>query len=111
MDVLLFLLILAVLIIQINNGSKLSSRLQKGKHYTMRFGKDLRMPAYDLYNFRTSIPEELPALQIRNIKPVVKETKEIGTPTFFTSRRMIWAALILVIALLGFITLRMVRER
>lgn len=85
--------------------------LQKGKWYSVRFGKGLRIPSYDLYNFRSSIPEKIPALQIKNIKPIVEETQGDSSPTFFTSRRMIWVAIIVVIVLLGFITLRMVRER
>jgi hypothetical protein len=88
--------------------------LEKSKSYQIRFGNDtVGFPSYDLKYFEKLIPSQLTTLKIGNIN----ETKNIiVTPakrpyTFFTDKKFIWAAIALIILLLGAVTFRMLKEK
>jgi hypothetical protein len=84
--------------------------LTKGQSYTIGFtGKDVAPPSYDLEYFRDSIPANAQVLKISDLKPILKPTAS-GAPTFFTSKTIIWIAIGGVIVLLGFMSLKLVRE-
>jgi hypothetical protein len=84
--------------------------LKKNDTYTIRFGKDLQAPSYDLGFFRDSIPENTTILQAQHVQqiPVIKTTVE--SKTFFTNRIIIWIAIIAVIVVLGLMSVKMIRE-
>jgi len=83
--------------------------LSKGEHKLM-FGKpELQAPNYDLQNFRDSIPASLQQLKPGAAKSI-KEEQASETPTFFTNRLVIWAAIIVVIGVLGLLAVKMTRE-
>jgi hypothetical protein len=84
--------------------------LRKGEEYSLKFGgADLRIPNYDLVNFKDSIPAHLVSLKAGPLTKI--ETSRAGeNPTFFTSKAIIWIAIIAVIGVLGFMAIRMARE-
>jgi hypothetical protein len=84
--------------------------LTKGEAYTIGFtGKDVAAPSYDLEYFRDSIPANAQILRIGNLQPIEAGTVS-GSPTVFTNTTIIWVAIGAVIVLLGFMSLKMVRE-
>lgn len=84
--------------------------LKKDEGYTVRFGSDNEAsPDYDLDFFRDSIPGNASVLNILELKPVETQLPT-DSPTFFTSKTIIWIAIGAVIALLGFMSLKLVRE-
>ncbi|HET9053247.1 MAG TPA: hypothetical protein VFM90_03690, partial [Cyclobacteriaceae bacterium] len=88
----------------------LTAWLTKGQAYTVGFtGKDTSPPRYDLAYFRDSIPANAQVLKINDLQPIVTEPVS-GDPTFFTSKTIIWIAIGAVIILLGFMSLRLVKE-
>lgn len=85
--------------------------LEPGKNYRIVFGKDLQAPAYDLEFFKDSIPSNPSTLEIGELKENVKPATDTTTPTYFTNRNLIWIAIIFVIAILGFMSYRMLNEK
>lgn len=84
--------------------------LTKEQSYTIDFtGNDVAPPSYDLEYFRDSIPSNVQVLKITDLHPVTVQA-DSGTPTFFTSKTIIWIAIGAVIMLLGFMSLRLVKE-
>ncbi|MBL0740846.1 hypothetical protein [Chryseolinea lacunae] len=89
----------------------LTAYLKKGDSYTLKVGEEtLGSPSYDLAFFRDSIPQQPPVLSAGNITLLKQKTKVEGTPTFFTSTAFIWGAVVLVIAILGFMSVRLLKE-
>ncbi len=88
----------------------LTTWLIADNQYVLKAGAPtLSSPVYDLAFFRDSIPDQLPVLNLESIKSIdVKDAK--ATPEFFTSTLFIWAAIVIVILVLGFMTVRMLRE-
>jgi hypothetical protein len=72
-------------------------------------GKDQSAPVYDIAYFRDSIPD-VPAQVVAG--DLVLQAKTVANPSFtlFTNRNIIWVAIILVVALLGFMSRRLIRE-
>jgi hypothetical protein len=84
--------------------------LKKGETYTVRFGgEDQASPTYDLEYFRDSIPVQVQVLKINNVQRA-KITAAPESTTFFTSKKIIWIAIGAVIILLGFMSLKLVKE-
>lgn len=84
--------------------------LTKGQSYTLGFkGKDAVPPSYDLEYFRDSIPSNARVLKISNLQATPAQTVS-ESPTFFTSKTIIWVAIGGVITLLGFMSLKLVKE-
>lgn len=84
--------------------------LKKGSVYSIKMGSsDLPQPVYDLEFFRDSISAQSRVL-IPSKLILYEVLKPSGTKTFFTSRYIIWAALIVVIIVLGFMSVRMIQD-
>lgn len=84
--------------------------LETGRDYRIALGDHLDKPKYDLEFFKDSIPSHTSELEIGKLK----ERSILETPkskTFFTDPKFIWAAIILVGALLAGMTVRMLREK
>jgi hypothetical protein len=85
--------------------------LKKDEAYTMKFGPDeLAMPGYDLAFFRDSIPDNPGLLAIGPITSVKKIETVETSPTIFTNRNIVWVAIVLVVGVLGFMSLRMAKD-
>lgn len=84
--------------------------LKKDDSYALKFAKDLPVPSYDLVFFADSIPEFPPVIEASAVVSLQTE-KSVETETvIFTSSRIVWLAIILVIIVLGFMSVKMVRE-
>lgn len=78
--------------------------------YKLKFGTpDLAAPHYDLVNFRDSIPDNLVQLKPGPAR-TIQQDEESESPTFFTNRLIIWAAIIVVMGVLGILAIRMTKE-
>jgi hypothetical protein len=84
--------------------------LKKDEIYSVRFGADNQAaPTYDLEHFRDSIPAKVQVLRINDLRPVGVAAATKPT-TIFTSKTLIWIAIGAVIILLGYMSLKLVRE-
>lgn len=84
--------------------------LEKDHSYVIGFKTpDTAAPRYDLQYFRDSIPAQAQVLHIAGLQPVLTPAVA-GDATFFTSKAIIWIAIGAVILLLGYMSLRLVRE-
>ncbi len=98
---------------QLNNC--ITAQLQKDKKYSLRFGSKEMLPAeYDIKYFQDKIPSNTPTVYTGDIVNIKKQpasnAQEQESYTFFTNKKMVWAVIILVILLLGFVSLKMLRE-
>jgi hypothetical protein len=84
--------------------------LKKDTPYTLKFGKDLTVPSYDLVFFADSIPEFPTVIWAAGIRPILQSQSVAKDETLFTNNNIIWGALVIVIAALGFMSVKMVRE-
>jgi hypothetical protein len=85
--------------------------LKKGEKYTLRFGDEqLVEPSYDLAFFKDSLSYQSTVLKIQDVRAIQQAGKKEESPTFFTDKRVIWVAIILVIGILGFMSVRLIRE-
>lgn len=88
----------------------LTAWLKKNDQYTIRFGQpDLKAPVYDLPFFKDSIPSQVKVLEAGEINKV-KKIPPGRFETFFTTRTIIWIAIVVVILVLGFMSARLIRE-
>lgn len=85
--------------------------LQANTHYSVKIGNDsTAAPQYDLGYFRDSIPLSPPLIQHEKLSLIKRETLAKEPTTFFTSKLFIWSAIIVVISVLAFMSVKMVRE-
>ncbi|MFL5730285.1 MAG: hypothetical protein ACJ75J_12435, partial [Cytophagaceae bacterium] len=80
--------------------------------YTIKFSDPaLAAPSYDLQHFQDKIPADLPGISPGDVKDisVIKETSAEHQP-FFKSPWFVWGAIIVVVILLGFMSVKMVRD-
>lgn len=85
--------------------------LTKDQSYSVGFkGKDSAAPSYDLEFFRDSIPANAQVLKVTSLQTTAAALQVSETPTFFTSKTIIWVAIGAVIILLGFMSLKLARE-
>lgn len=84
--------------------------LQKTASYYLAFGnEETALPEYDLAYFKDSIPANLPVIDPTSLKSL-NTLPEQKPATIFTNKNIIWVAIVLVIALLGFMSYRMLQE-
>lgn len=84
--------------------------LKKGDHYTIKVGDTgMAAPQYDLGFFRDNIPD-LPPVLLPGPVRLFEETSTPAAPTFFTNSIIIWIAIGAVIAVLGFMAVKMANE-
>ncbi|HEU5290843.1 MAG TPA: hypothetical protein VFU05_09390 [Cyclobacteriaceae bacterium] len=87
----------------------LTAWLTKGQSYSVKLGEmELQAPVYDIGFFKDSIPDQPQVLSLGPVSIFEKKSEE--SPTYFTNRSIIWVAIVIVIIVLGFMTMRMVNE-
>jgi hypothetical protein len=87
------------------------ARLEKSKQYELRFGDSLlQAPRYDLKYFQSVIPGGLTELTPGSIVELKQAAAAQEPKSFFTDKRFIWIALVIVIFLLGFVTYKMMGD-
>jgi hypothetical protein len=85
--------------------------LKKGEKYTLRFGDEqFTEPSYDLAFFKDSLSYQSTVLRVQDLHVIQEAAEKEESPTFFTDKRVIWVAIILVIGILGFMSVRLIRE-
>jgi hypothetical protein len=89
----------------------LTAWLDAGHTYKVAIAeRTIAAPTYDLIMFQDSIPRTLPSLVLGAVTSLEKEKEEVVAPTYFTNRNIIWVAIIAVIAILGTMSVRMLRD-
>jgi len=88
--------------------------LEKGKQYQLRFGDSLlTAPNYDIKYFQSVIPQSnLKILYPGKVAEIKQEPKResMDIKSIWNDKRFVWAALLVVILLLGFVTFRLMRD-
>jgi hypothetical protein len=88
----------------------LTAYLKKDETHTIKIGAaDLRAPVYDIGYFKDSIPQNIATLNAGALI-MADQISTSGSKTFFSSKLIIWGAIIAVIVILGFMALRMINE-
>jgi hypothetical protein len=88
----------------------LTAWLHKDTQYTIQFGQHtLSPPVYDLGFFKDSIPKGVKILEPGEIKILTKSGAETQE-TFFTDKNIIWAAIVVVMLILGYMSVKLIRE-
>jgi len=83
--------------------------LQKGKSYKLNFGaKGVSAPVYDLINFKDSISSVSPVALGAIVS--IAQTKAQAASAGPSNKTLIWAALAIVLLLLGVMSTRMIKE-
>ncbi len=86
--------------------------LEPGRDYRIAIGNDsLEAPVYDLGFFRDSIPAHPTEIEVGNLKERSVVKTEETSPTYFKDKRIIWAAILLVMAFLAGMVSRMLRDK
>lgn len=89
---------------------QLIMRLNAGENYFFLYGsKDIEAPSYDLVHFKDHIPDSVTV-----ITPQTEEyigQPETHQPPLFENKLWLWATMALIIAILGFFTLKMMKNR
>ena len=88
----------------------LTAYLKSGTTHTVDVGQEsLSTPAYDLAFFKDSIPDQ-PQVVHAGVITVFEQKQAETSPTFFTTKAFIWVAVIGVIAVLGFMSVKLLKE-
>jgi hypothetical protein len=88
----------------------LTAYLKSGAAHTLDVGSpSLSTPSYDLAFFKDSIPDQPQVIHTGSIT-VFPQRQTETSPTFFTTTAFIWAAVIAVIAVLGFMSVKLLKE-
>lgn len=90
----------------------LTAYLENNNQYSLKFGSTkASAPIYDLSYFQDSIPGNIPLASVDNLSKITipEITGRIESPAF-TKKLAIWSGIGGVVILLGFITIKMVRE-
>ena len=86
--------------------------LEKDKRYVLRFGNDtVYAPKYDLrYQEDSLVTYELPVVTTGARIARAPQAPEVEAYSLWKDRRLIWAAFAVVVALLGWMSVKMLRE-
>jgi len=87
--------------------------LEENHSYKVAFGSTgFNLPNYDIGYFKDSIPDNASVIEPAAVKVYDKPKEVVAvSPTIFTDRNIIWVAIFLVIGVLGFMSVRMLREK
>jgi hypothetical protein len=89
----------------------LTAWMDKNKAYALKVGdKDMAAPVYDLSFFQRDIPENPEVLYVYELTAIKPKIKRAEAPTIFKDKRFIWVTIILVGAILAFMSYKMIRE-
>ncbi len=85
--------------------------LKKGVEYKLKMGDaNTNAPIYDLGFFRDSVQVRPTVLRPTGIA-LFSKSKDTKPQTFFTNKNIIWVAIILVAVVLGYMSLKMIKEK
>jgi len=87
----------------------LVASLQPGKHVLNYVNSKIGLPQYDLAHFEKEIPANLPALTLMGEETLLYASET--QTAWFENKLWLWGILVLVVALIGFATVRMMGSR
>lgn len=87
----------------------LTAKLKAGNNFIFYGNKETDAPTYDLTHFEKKIPDSLTILSLGNEETIPKES--VSATAMFDSKTWLWLVMIVVIGVLGFFTLRMMRNK
>lgn len=84
----------------------------EAKHtYRLVMGEDeMNPPVYDLAFFKDSIPANPTEIEVGKLRHLATQKPDVS-PTFFTEKKVIWIAIILVAAVLAGMSVRMLKDK
>ena len=86
--------------------------LSAEESYTLRVGQPkLGAPVYDIAYFKDSIPNQPAILQVQNFEVLPEKQAAGSDATFFTSKTIIWIAIVGIAAVLGIMSVRLIKEQ
>jgi hypothetical protein len=90
---------------------QLIARLNSGTSYTLTYGYNNTIhPIYDIEHFTNKIPTILNEVELGNEK-IIPQNIAIASTPLFSNKAWLWALIILVIIVLGWFTLKMLRQQ
>ena len=88
----------------------LTTWLNQGTVHTIQFGQHaLNPPVYDLGFFKDSIPKEIKILKPGDVRILATSNASVQE-AFFTSQNIIWAAIVVVMLILAYMSVKLIRE-
>jgi hypothetical protein len=89
----------------------LTAWMETNKSYTLKMGSsDMIAPVYDLSFFQKDIPENPEVLYADELTIIKPKTKSAESPTIFKNKLFIWSAILVVGAILAFMSYKMIEE-
>lgn len=90
---------------------ELNARFTESAKYFMIYGnKNAYAPSYDIALFTDKIPAALSALNLGEEQYIGKEEKQKGNP-LFQNKLWLWGIMLVIIALLGWFSLKMIKNK
>jgi hypothetical protein len=84
--------------------------LEGSPPYTLKVGKSLPPPVYDLTYFKEFIPESAPVVIPGAFKPTGSKKAPEEIKSFFSSRTWIWCGIIAIVVIMGWMSWSMIKE-
>jgi hypothetical protein len=78
--------------------------------YTLKVGKNMTAPVYELAYFKGSIPENAPIIVPGRFSLVMRDAANAETKTFFSSRTWIWCGIAGIVLIMGWMSWGMIKE-
>lgn len=98
----------AIKVFQLNR--YLVAWLSKDQTYELRIGQgNMPAPSYDIAYFKDSIPANVPVLK-PSLLSTQQEKPAVASASWLSDKRILWAAILLVSALLGWMSYRLVKD-
>ncbi|GHM98727.1 hypothetical protein WSM22_02170 [Cytophagales bacterium WSM2-2] len=88
---------------------ELTARMKKGTHYLYYGNWRLGTPEYDLVHFKDKIPQQAPAINPGEEEKLIIEQPPVSP--LIKNKMWLWILMGVVIAVLGFFTVRMMKEK
>ncbi len=89
---------------------KLIARFDQSGEYFLTYGqKNARLPNYDIGKFKNKIPQDLSSLILKSAQIIPKKDKPVTKP-FFENKLWLWGLMVCIILVLGWFTMKMLRE-
>jgi Protein of unknown function (DUF3999) len=97
-------------IVVLGNDHVLKVRFGEAATYFLAYGnKNAQMPKYDIEHFSDKIPENLSNLSLGDEKAILNSTKT-SSQALFTNKIWLWIIMLVIIALLGWFSFKMIRQ-
>ncbi|UZR98771.1 DUF3999 family protein [Chondrinema litorale] len=92
------------------NVYELLGRFTKPAEYYLVYGQEyLSSPEYDIARFEENVPEDLQSINLGSEEIIPKEQPEPVSPLFI-SKTWLWAIMLIIIAVLGWFSVRMMKS-